>query len=118
MERLRPRQGFDRRGPVFSGRVQTSISGPAEGRLFCHAVQIWERTRLATSKHLVDNLRVTTKEVRIDIANRLPQDATLADAAYELELRAAILEGIESLDRGQGVPLEEVDQMLPKWVSK
>ena len=33
---------------------------------------------------------MTTNEVLMDIANRLPADATLADAAHELELRAAI----------------------------
>ena len=77
-----------------------------------------QHMRLAADAQFVDNLPMTTKEVLIDIANRLPQDATLADAAYELELRAAILEGIESLDRGEGVPLEEVEKMLSKWVSK
>ncbi len=61
---------------------------------------------------------MTTKEVLIDIANRLPEDATLTDAAYELELRAAILEGIESLDRGEGMALEEVEKLLPQWISK
>jgi len=74
--------------------------------------------RIAADAQFVDNLPMTTKEVLIDIANRLPQNATLADAAYELELSAAILEGIESLDRGEGVPLEEVEKMVPKWVSK
>ena len=34
---------------------------------------------------------MTTKEMLIEIASQLPEDATLA--AYELELRAAILEG-------------------------
>ena len=102
---------FDQRGPFFSGRVPTPISDPDEGQLFRHAVQIWQHTRLAAAKDLVDNLPMTTKEVLIDIANRLPQDATLADAAYELELRAAILEGIDSLDLGQGVPLEEVEKI-------
>ena len=73
---------------------------------------------LASRLEQPDNSAMKTKEVLIDIANRLPEDATLADAAYELELRAAILEGIESLDRGEGVPLEEVERMLPKWVSR
>ena len=59
-----------------------------------------------------------TKDVLIEIANRLPDDATLADAAYELELRAVILEGIESLDRGEGMPLDEVEKLLPNWISK
>ena len=53
---------------------------------------------------------MTTKQVLMDIANRLPEDATLADAAYELELRTAILEGVESLERGEGKPLEEVEK--------
>ena len=61
---------------------------------------------------------MTTKEILIDIANRLPENASLADSAYELELRAAILEGIESLNRGEGMPLDEVEKMLPKWITK
>ena len=61
---------------------------------------------------------MTTKEILRDIANRLPDDATLADAAYELELRAAILEGLQALERGEGMPLEEVEKMLPKWISR
>ena len=72
---------------------------------------------LASRDEPLDTSAMITKEVLIDIANRLPADATLADAAYELELRVAILEGIESLDRGEGMPLEEVE-MLPKWISK
>lgn len=56
-----------------------------------------------------DTSFMTAKQVLIDIANRLSEDATLADAAYELELRTAILEGM---------PVEEVERMLPKWISR
>ena len=77
-----------------------------------------DQNRLESWPGPSDNAAMTTKDILIEIANRLPQDATLADAAYELELRAAILEGIESLDRGEGMPLEEVEKMLPKWISK
>ena len=61
---------------------------------------------------------MSTKEILIDIANRLPSDATLADAAYELELRLAVQEGIKSLDRGESRLLEDVEKMLPQWISK
>ena len=61
---------------------------------------------------------MTTKEILRDIADKLPDNATLADAAYELELRSAIVEGIEALDRGESLPIEEVEKMLPHWISK
>ncbi len=61
---------------------------------------------------------MSTKEVLLDIANRLPPDATLADAAYELDLRIALQEGIASLDRAEGIPLDEVEKMIPQWISK
>jgi hypothetical protein len=73
---------------------------------------------LAAASTLLNNTSMKTKDILVDIANRLTDDATLADAAYELELRAAIVDRIESLDRGEGMFLEDVENMLPKWISK
>ncbi len=61
---------------------------------------------------------MNTKDILIKIANRLPPDATLADAAYELELRAAVEEGLAELDRNEGIPLDEVKKELPQWLGK
>lgn len=61
---------------------------------------------------------MSTREILMDIANRLPPDATLADAAYELELRAAVQEGLAELDRGEGVPIEDLKQNIPQWAGK
>ncbi len=61
---------------------------------------------------------MNTKAILIEIANRLPPDATLADAAYELELRAAVEEGLAELDRSEGIPLDEVKKKLPQWLGK
>ena len=36
----------------------------------------------------------------------------------ELAFRAAVREGIESADRGEVVPIEDVKKMIPKWASK
>lgn len=61
---------------------------------------------------------MNTKEVLLEIANRLPPDATLADAAYELELRAAVEEGLAELDRGEGISIEEVKKKISQWAGK
>lgn len=61
---------------------------------------------------------MSTKEILMEIANKLPEEATLSDALYELEFRAAVQEGIAELDRGEGIPLDEVKKRLPKWLGK
>jgi len=61
---------------------------------------------------------MSTKEILLQVAKKLPSDATLADAIYELEFRQAVEQGLASLDRGERVPLEQVRKQIPKWVSK
>lgn len=61
---------------------------------------------------------MSTKEILRDLAEKLPPDATLVDAIYELEFRQAVLEGLFSLDRGERIPLEEARKRIPSWISK
>jgi len=61
---------------------------------------------------------MSTREILRDIADKLPADATLADALYELEFRAGIEQGLAELDRGEGIPLDEVKKQLPQWLGK
>lgn len=61
---------------------------------------------------------MSTKEILIEIANHLPAEATLADAAYELELRQAVEQGLAELDRGEGIPIEEVKKGISQWAGK
>ena len=61
---------------------------------------------------------MSAKETRLDIAEKLPPDATLVDAIYELEFRQAVEEGLASLDRGERIPLDEVRKRIPQWISK
>jgi hypothetical protein len=51
---------------------------------------------------------MTTKQIVIEIAQNLPSGATLLDAIRALEFRLAIEQGLAELDRGEGVPIEEV----------
>ena len=66
----------------------------------------------------LENGCMSTKEILLEVAEKLPVDATLVDAIYELEFRQAVQDGLASLDRGEGVPLEEARKRIPQWISK
>jgi hypothetical protein len=61
---------------------------------------------------------MSAKEILLEVAEKLPADATLADAIYELEFRQAVEDGIESLNSGKRVPLEDARERIPPWISK
>ena len=61
---------------------------------------------------------MSAKEVLLEVAEKLPSDATLVDAIYELEFRQAVEEGLAELDRGEGVPIEEVKARIAQWAGK
>ena len=54
----------------------------------------------------------------IEVAQKLPPKATLADAIYELEFRQAVEQGFAELDRGEGIPIAVVRQELRQWITK
>jgi predicted transcriptional regulator len=59
-----------------------------------------------------------TKEILLEVSEKLPPDATLADAIYELEFRQAVEQGLAELDRGEGVPIEQVKAKVAAWAGK
>jgi predicted transcriptional regulator len=61
---------------------------------------------------------MSNKEIVMDLMRRLPEQATLLEIAREIEFVAGVREGFAQLDRGEGVPLEEVEKQLPAWISK
>jgi predicted transcriptional regulator len=61
---------------------------------------------------------MSAKEILIDVAEKLPPDATLTDAIYELEFRQAVEEGLAELDRGEGIPIEQVKAQIASWAGK
>jgi predicted transcriptional regulator len=61
---------------------------------------------------------MSAKEVLLEVAEKLPPDATLVDAIYELEFRQAVEEGLAELDQGKRIPLEEARKRIPQWISK
>ena len=61
---------------------------------------------------------MSAKEILLEVAEKLPPDATLDDAIYELEFRQAVQQGLDELDRGEGFPIEEVKAKIAEWAGK
>ena len=61
---------------------------------------------------------MSTKEVLMEVAEKLPQDASLADAIHELEFRQAVEQGLAELDQDRGIPIEEVKAKIERWAGR
>ena len=60
---------------------------------------------------------MTTKELVIQMIERMPGDSTLADIMAELYLRQKIDVGLRQLDQGESLTQEQVEQRLSRWLS-
>jgi predicted transcriptional regulator len=50
--------------------------------------------------------------------DQLPDDCTVEDVQYRLYVLDRIRRGLESIDRDEGIPHEEVKRRMAKWLSK
>jgi predicted transcriptional regulator len=55
---------------------------------------------------------MTQKELVLDAISELPDEASLDDIAERVEFLAAIQKGLDQLDRGEGIPHEEIKRQL------
>jgi predicted transcriptional regulator len=61
---------------------------------------------------------MSNREIVIDLVQKLPENASLHEIAREIEFVAGVREGFEQMERGEGLPAEEVRQMVPTWIAK
>lgn len=61
---------------------------------------------------------MTSKQIVEDLLQRIPDGASLHDIAQEIEFIAAVRQGLDELDRGERIPIEEVERELPSWIIK
>ena len=59
---------------------------------------------------------MSNREIAIDLIRKLPETASLHDIAREIEFVAGVREGFEQLERGEGVPAEQVRELIPSWI--
>lgn len=61
---------------------------------------------------------MSTKEILLEMAEKLPPEATLVDVIGELEFRQAVEQGLTELDRGEGIPIEDIKSKIAAWAGK
>ncbi len=61
---------------------------------------------------------MSNRELVIDLVNKLPEDTTLENIAREIEFVAGVKESIAQADRGEVIPLEDVDKLIKQWAAE
>jgi hypothetical protein len=74
--------------------------------------------RLALVLGSASDFLMSNKEVVSDLLTRLPDDVSLQQIAREVEFIAGVREGLEQLDRGEGVEIEKVEKLIESWTTK
>ena len=61
---------------------------------------------------------MSSRELVIDLVNKLPEDAPLADIAREIELLAGIQKARQQAFQGEGVPAADARKLVDAWASR
>jgi predicted transcriptional regulator len=61
---------------------------------------------------------MSNKQLVSNLLERLPEDVSLKDIAKEIEFIDGIREGLAQLDRGEGLPIEDVEKLISSWSTK
>ena len=60
---------------------------------------------------------MTEKEIVLEAIRALPDNSSLDEIAERIEFMAAVQKGLDQLDRGEGIPHEEVKKQLASWLT-
>jgi predicted transcriptional regulator len=60
---------------------------------------------------------MTEKEIALETIRALPDDCSLEEIAERIEFMAAVQKGLDQLDRGEGIPHDEVKRQLASWLT-
>jgi predicted transcriptional regulator len=60
---------------------------------------------------------MSDKEAVIELLKRLPAEVSLREILREIEFIAAVKEGLDEIDQGQGVSIEAVEKMMGTWTT-
>jgi hypothetical protein len=55
---------------------------------------------------------VSTTQIVQDLLQKLPEDVSVHDVAQEIEFVAAVRQGLAEIDRGERIPIEEIEREL------
>ncbi|HEV8429069.1 MAG TPA: hypothetical protein VGQ41_14305 [Pyrinomonadaceae bacterium] len=60
---------------------------------------------------------MTEKEIVIETIRALPDDCSIEEIAERIEFMAAVQKGVDQLDKGEGIPHDEVKRQLASWLT-
>jgi len=61
--------------------------------------------------------RMTEKEMVLKTVRELPDDCSIDEIADRIEFLAAVQKGFDQLDRGEGIPHDEIKRQLASWLT-
>jgi predicted transcriptional regulator len=90
--------------------------------LIQHVVNLngfWSSTGVALAQSTIesDNRPMTEKEIVLETIRALPDDCSIEEIAERIEFMAAVQKGLDQLDRGEGIPHDEVKRQLASWLT-
>ena len=59
---------------------------------------------------------MTEKEIVLETIRALPDNCTLDEIAERIKFMAGVQKGLDELDRGEGIPHEEIKKQLASWL--
>ena len=63
------------------------------------------------------NFSMTEKEIVLKTVRELPDDCSIDEIADRIEFLAAVQKGLDQLDRGEGIPHDEIKKQLASWLT-
>lgn len=63
------------------------------------------------------NRSMTEKEIVLETIKALLDDCSLEEIAERIEFMATVQKGLDQLDRGEGIPHDEVKRQLASWLT-
>jgi predicted transcriptional regulator len=61
---------------------------------------------------------MSDKEAVLELVKRLPATVSLRQILREIEFIDAVKDGLAEIDRGQGISVESVEQMMATWITQ
>jgi transcriptional regulator with XRE-family HTH domain/predicted transcriptional regulator len=61
--------------------------------------------------------RMTQKEIVLEAVQKLPDDCSIDEIADRIDFLSAVQTGFDQIDRGEGIPHEEVKKQLASWLT-
>jgi len=78
----------------------------------------WRKRGIDKINWAAQSNAMSDKQIVEDLLQRIPEDASLRDIIRDIEFVSAVREGLAELDRGERIPLEQVERELPSWIIK